>query len=416
MIENAVKNLQQKAVVCDSNCVSAKSAAHHVNASLGDQVLTFFSKIFNTADWPPRWHCGSWSDFHGWLYIISDLAIWAAYFAIPVLLFRIVIKRKDILPFSKIFWLFIAFIMLCGTTHLIDAIIFWWPAYRLSALIRFATAVISIFTVYALFKMLPTIFNLRTLEQLEAEIEERKKAEQEARNQQVLAEAAKELMAKKDEFMSIASHELKTPITIVKTSLQLLRRMTDKNESLQHVTPFITKSEKQVNKLTGIVNDLLDVTRIHAGKLELVKSNFSLLDLVNECIENCLTDNESYSIKVNCDTDLAVYADRNRIEQVLSNILTNAIKYSPKNKVITLTFGKDEYGKARIAIADNGIGIPQEKMSNVFDRFFRVENTSQYFSGVGLGLYISSEIVKQHEGQIGVSSVYGEGSTFWFAI
>jgi two-component system, chemotaxis family, sensor kinase Cph1 len=415
MIENAIKNLQQKAVICDSSCVS-KTAAHHANASLGDQVVTFFSKIFNTSDWPPRWYCGNWSDFHGWLYIVSDVAIWAAYFAIPVLLFRIVNKRKDILPFSKIFWLFIAFILLCGTTHLIDAIIFWWPAYRLSALVRFATAVISIFTVFALFKMLPTIFNLRTLEQLEAEIEERKKAEQEARNQQILAESAKELMAKKDEFMSIASHELKTPITIVKTSLQLLRRMTDKNESLQHVTPFIEKSEKQVNKLTGIVNDLLDFTRIHGGKLELVKSQFVLAELVNECVENCLLDTNSYSIQVSGDPELMVYADRNRIEQVLSNILTNAMKYSPENKIITLAFGKDENGLTRVSITDNGIGIPEEKTGNVFDRFFRVENTSQYFSGVGLGLYISSEIVKRHNGEIGVNSVYGKGSTFWFTI
>jgi chemotaxis family two-component system sensor kinase Cph1 len=223
-------------------------------------------------------------------------------------------------------------------------------------------------------------------------------------------------MAKKDEFMSIASHELKTPITIVKTSLQLLRRMTDKNESLQHITPFIAKSEKQVNKLTGIVNDLLDVTRIHAGKLELAKSNFVLIDLVNECLENCLIDNSTYLVEVDGDPELTMYADRNRIEQVVSNILTNAIKYSPENKIITLSFGKDEDGKAMIAITDRGIGIPEDKMSSVFDRFFRVENTSQYFSGIGLGLYISSEIVKQHGGQIGVKSVYGTGSTFWFAI
>jgi len=415
MIENAIKNLQHKAVVCDSSCVS-KTAVHHVNASLGDQLVTFFSKIFNTSDWPPRWYCGNWSDFHGWLYIVSDVAIWAAYFAIPVLLFRIVNKRKDILPFSKIFWLFIAFIMLCGTTHLIDAIIFWWPAYRLSALVRFATAIISIFTVFALFKMLPVIFNLRTLDQLQAEIEERKKAEQEARDQQILAEAAKELMAKKDEFMSIASHELKTPITIVKTSLQLLHRITDKNESLQHVNPFIEKSEKQINKLTGIVNDLLDVTRIQGGKLELIKSHFALTELVKECVENCLMDNNSYSIQVSGDPELMVYADRNRIEQVLSNILTNAMKYSPENKMITLAFGKYKDGLTKISITDNGIGIPEEKIGNVFDRFFRVENTSQYFSGVGLGLYISSEIVKRHNGEIGVNSVYGKGSTFWFTI
>src|ERR1700735_1661590 len=95
------KTLQNKATICDSTCVSAKAAAHHASVSIGDQVLTFFSKIFNTADWPPRWYCGNWSAFHGWLYIISDVAIWAAYFAIPVLLFRIVNKRKTYSPFQK---------------------------------------------------------------------------------------------------------------------------------------------------------------------------------------------------------------------------------------------------------------------------------------------------------------------------
>ncbi|MBC7913634.1 MAG: hypothetical protein H7Y07_05875, partial [Pyrinomonadaceae bacterium] len=146
--------------------------------NLVDQVLEFFSDIFSTDYWPARWHCGKWTDFHGWMYIAADLMIWAAYFAIPLLLFGLVKKRTDI-PFPKIFWLFIAFIFLCGGTHLMDAAVFWWPAYRFAAVLKFVTGVVSLFTVYALYKILPLVYNLRTATQLEAEIEERKKVQEE---------------------------------------------------------------------------------------------------------------------------------------------------------------------------------------------------------------------------------------------
>lgn len=415
MIAKAHPALTKPNMVCDSLCHSTATAGKHTSASLFSQIGDFFSKIFNTADWPARWHCGNWSDFHGWLYILSDVSIWAAYFAIPFLLFRILKERKDI-PFSRIFWLFIAFIMLCGTTHLLDAIIFWWPAYRLSALIRLATGIVSIFTVYALYKIIPIIHKLRTLDQLEAEIEERKKAEQEARHQQLLKQTAEQLMMKKDEFMSIASHELKTPITSVKASLQLLQRMADKNDALAQVSPFVDKAAKQVNKLTGIINDLLDVTRIQAGRLELTTTDFNLNAMINECVEYCQVEDNKHIVKVEGDPALMVHADRNRLDQVLCNLLTNAFKYSPKNEQVTITFNTTDDEHVKISVNDNGIGIPADKLENIFDRFYRVENTSQYFPGVGLGLYISSEIVKQHKGQIGVDSVFGKGSTFWFTV
>jgi hypothetical protein len=137
----------------------------------------FLIILFDTSDWPARWHCGSWTDFHGWLYILSDLCIWAAYFAIPFLLIELIVKRKN-LPFHKIFALFVTFILLCGLTHFIDAVIFWWPAYRLSALLRFATAVISIFTVFALKKIIPMILSLRSVTELETEIVKRKAVEE----------------------------------------------------------------------------------------------------------------------------------------------------------------------------------------------------------------------------------------------
>jgi len=410
-----IKLLNGAHAACDSTCNSHHINNEHTQAGLFGQAKEFFSKLFNTADWPPRWHCGTWSDFHGWLYILSDVFIWAAYFAIPFLLFRIINKRKDI-PFPKIIWLFIAFILLCGTTHLIDAGIFWWPAYRVSALVRFLTAVVSIITVFALYKILPMIYNLRTLDQLEAEIGERKRVETEMRHHQVMQQAAEELIVKKDEFMSIASHELKTPITSLKASLQVVERMVDKNEVLEPVIPFVQKASKQVNKLTEIIHDLLDVTRMQAGKLELAKTDFNLTEVIKECADQCQSEDNRHKIQIDADPVLIVHADRNRLDQVINNFLTNAIKYSPEGELVSIKAEKLENGAVKVHVTDYGIGIPDDKLENIFDRFYRVENTSKNYSGIGLGLYISSEIIKRHNGQIGVNSTLGEGSTFWFTV
>lgn len=125
-----------------------------------DEVSEFFSKLFETSDWPPRWVCGTWSDFHGWLYIGSDVAIWLAYFIIPVIIIWFVQKRPNV-PFLPVFWLFAAFIIFCGATHILDAIMFWWPGYRLSGLIRFFTALISFATVFALIRDLPKLLDYK---------------------------------------------------------------------------------------------------------------------------------------------------------------------------------------------------------------------------------------------------------------
>ncbi len=401
------------AVACGPAC--HKTAVPPHETTLPNQAKEFFSGLFDTSNWPPRWQCGIWTDFHGWLYVVSDLMIFAAYFAIPILLYRIVSKRKD-LPFLKLFWLFIAFILLCGSTHLLDAIIFWWPAYRLSALVRFLTGLVSIATVVVLYKAWPMINNLRTLKQLEAEIEERKKAEAEARQHQVLKESAEELMLKKDEFMSVASHELKTPITSVKASLQLLERRVANEEHLQNVEPLIKRASRQVDKLTGIVNDLLDVTRIQEGKLELFRSEFVLATLIAENIDQCQAADSKHEINLSGDAHLTIFADRNRIDQVICNLLTNAIKYSPNATQIDIQFEALPGNIVKFAITDNGIGIPTDQLPNVFDRFFRIEHTSQNYSGLGLGLFISSEIIKRHGGEIGVDSELGKGSTFWFTL
>lgn len=145
-----------------------------------------FQKLFDTSDWPPRWHCSNWPQFHGWLYIISDLLIWSAYFAIPLFILKY-ITRKVNAQFVRLYFLFAAFILACGSTHLLDAITFWYPAYRLNALVRFVTGVVSWVTVFQVVTLLPAALSLKTHEQLEREITDRKRAEEELRiaNQQL---------------------------------------------------------------------------------------------------------------------------------------------------------------------------------------------------------------------------------------
>ena len=153
-----------------------------------NEVWDFFRELLDTSDFPPRWHCGNWTQFHGWLYLLSDLAIWAAYFAIPFLIMRY-LTRKQNARFIRIFVLFAAFILACGATHFLDALAFWLPLYRLSALVRLATAIISWITVFNLIKFLPIAFSQKTPEQLEEEIEYRKQMEEQLKvNNRLLIE------------------------------------------------------------------------------------------------------------------------------------------------------------------------------------------------------------------------------------
>ena len=150
--------------------------------------MDFIAQLFDTTDFPPRWHCGVWSASHGWLHIVSDLAVWGAYVAIPIVLAFFVKQRRD-LPFRAVFLLFVAFIFACGTTHLMEAVIFWWPAYRLAGVIKLFTAVVSWGTVIALIPIVPRVLAMRSPEELEREVEARRAAEAELQQVNATLEA-----------------------------------------------------------------------------------------------------------------------------------------------------------------------------------------------------------------------------------
>lgn len=228
-----------------------------------------------------------------------------------------------------------------------------------------------------------------------------------------LEASTKELLIKKDEFISIASHELKTPVTSLKASLQLLSRMKN-NPSPAMLPVLLDQSSRSMEKITTLIDDLLSVTRMNEGQLRLNKTNFAIVDLLNECCSHVRAAGK-HELIVDGDKALKIFADEHRIEQVLVNLVNNAVKYSPDSRNIYLSV-KKENGMAKVSVKDKGPGIPADKLEHLFDRYYRENHSGEKYSGLGLGLYISSEIIKRHEGLIGVESKVGKGSTFWFLL
>jgi len=227
-------------------------------------------------------------------------------------------------------------------------------------------------------------------------------------------EFRKQAERKKDEFISIASHELKTPLTSVKGYMQLLGRSIDKGD-MEKVKNHLSKAQVQLEKLNELIADLLDISKIESGKLKFNKKHFVMDVLLDSVIDIIHQSNPEFKVIRKGKAPQEIYADEMRVEQVIINFLTNAIKYSPGTHEIQINVNvKDE--KIYVGVRDFGIGIAPDQQRNVFEKFYRVEETAIHFQGLGIGLYISSEIVKRHGGQIGVKSTMGEGSEFYFII
>jgi PAS domain S-box-containing protein len=225
----------------------------------------------------------------------------------------------------------------------------------------------------------------------------------------------KELERQKDEFLAIASHELKTPVTSLKAYGQVLQMVFEEKGDTYSVTA-LKKMDAQINKLTLLISDLLDVTKIQSGKLVMQQEEYDFNELVNEITDELQITTQTHKLAKELDKSKIIYGDKDRIGQVLTNLITNAIKYSPySDKIIIKT--KVDHEFIIFCVRDFGVGIAKDKIEKVFEQFFRVngekENT---FPGLGLGLYISSEIIKRQNGKIWVESKDGMGSEFCFRI
>lgn len=227
----------------------------------------------------------------------------------------------------------------------------------------------------------------------------------------------KEALLARDEFLSIASHELKTPLTSLKMQSQLVHRAIEKSDpnaySKENINRLVDQTERQVTRLTRLVDDMLDIARIRSGKLTVEPEYFDIAELVKDTVDRMKPQfliTPSGLPKINANTPTWGYWDRMRIEQVITNLLTNAIRYG-QGKPIEIHVN-NQPGFARLSVRDFGIGIAPVNKTKIFDRFERAVTTSE-IGGLGLGLFITKQIVWSHGGKIWVESELGKGSTFY---
>ncbi|MGB7785138.1 MAG: PAS domain-containing protein [Salinimicrobium sp.] len=229
----------------------------------------------------------------------------------------------------------------------------------------------------------------------------------------------KEEEKRKEDFLKMVSHELKTPVTSIKGYVQLLLSLlkTAQNPELENMPLEVSleRIDHQIRRLTRLISEMLDLSRIEEGKLELQKQQFSINELVNETIQDIVLTNTQHKIKLTHDFEGEVFGDKDRIGQVLINFVTNAIKYSPESQLIRVSVEKSAENEVAVRVKDEGIGIAEKDQRNIFKRFFRIggENEETY-SGFGIGLYLAKEIIQRHKGRIEVKSEKGEGSEFTF--
>ncbi|MFC1222867.1 ATP-binding protein [Pedobacter sp. BG31] len=224
-----------------------------------------------------------------------------------------------------------------------------------------------------------------------------------------------QLQQQKDEFLGIASHELKTPVTSIKAYAQVLERMI-RSEGDEKKATMVRKMDQQLNRLTGLIGDLLDVTKIQSGKMTFNPIEFDFDAVVEDIVDEMQHISSKHKIICNLESNAIVFADKERIGQVITNFLSNAIKYSTDaDEIDVATYSQD--GDVILSVRDYGIGISEDLQHLVFDQFYRVDGNLQHtYPGLGLGLYISAEIIKSEGGRIWVESTAGEGATFFFAL
>ena len=218
------------------------------------------------------------------------------------------------------------------------------------------------------------------------------------------------LQQMKDEFIRIASHELKTPVTSLKGFAQLLHRRFQ-NQEVEQAAHILSRMDRQLTILTTLINDLLDVARLQTGKLSQKEEVFNLADLVRGTVEDIQAITPSHHLVFEGDENAPVNGDRDRLGQVLINLLTNAIKYSPQaEKVVVHLVTEERF--ATVRVEDFGIGIATVHHEKVFEQYYQVTHSS----GLGIGLYVSNEIIQQHQGRMWVESTEGVGTSFTFSL
>lgn len=365
-------------------------------------MFEFLQHLFDTEGFPARWHCGTWTSGHGWLHVVSDVAVFLAYTAIPLVLAYFVRKRGD-LPFGPIFWLFCGFIFACGTTHLIEASIFWHPWYRFSGVLKLTTAVVSWATVIALVRVLPSALALPGLDVVNARLSDANVRLERSRAR--LRNKIEEL----DAFASIASHDLREPARHVRMLSEAV--LEDHGEQLSDdAREMIAMLGDSAARMDALVRALAHYTRAERAQPDWQSTDTGAV--VAGALDDLAERVRETDARVDLQPLPQAWSDPVLLRQVVQNLLANALNYHRAGEPPKITVAGHESGPDTvvIVISDRGQGIPPERIEEAFQPFRRLHAHDE-IDGSGIGLPLCRRLVTRLGGDIAIESEVGVGTT-----
>ncbi len=387
--------------------------------------MDWLARIFE-ANFFPHGHCYFWEPGTLILTVASDFGIFFAYFTIPLALRWFVRNRED-LPFSSIFVLFAAFILSCGTNHLISIVTVWHPIYRFEALMKAVTAIISLATAVTVYRALPLALKIPSPAQLREALDEANaEAERRASAEAALLDLNRELeqhvadrtaalrqsLRDMQEFARALSHDLKEPLRMVSGYTYLLEEDLGASLDAEHAEQ-LRYARDGAERMASMVDDLRDFAR--AGTTARPTESFSLADAADVVLAQLEEVHAGVRAWVEIDAQLEVDANRVDVMRVLQNLLSNAIKYSEAPPEISIAATRNADGGCSVSVRDRGIGIASEHQGAIFELFRRLHAHDE-IPGSGVGLAVCRRLVERWGGEIEVTSEVGEGSTFTFTI
>ena len=375
----------------------------------------------------PHGYCLQWNMPLLVTWITANAGIALAYFAIPAALIFFVRKRGGDLPYPWMFRLFALFIVSCGMTHVMKIWTIYNAHYWAEAWLDLHTAIVSLLTAILLWPLIPKMLALKSPGQLEEANQKLGQANKELKilNEKLTLARDQALEASnlKSSFVANISHELRTPVTGVLGMNELLLQ----TELTAHQKELASSMQDAARSLHSIVNDILDLSKIEAGKMTLQNLLINPADMIRDSINLLLPSAQRKGISLNCLIDPVLEekkphltGDPVRINQVLLNLMGNAIKFTERGSIevkAEVLDRKEEHSIIKISVTDTGIGLAPDERKMLFVPFTQADDsTTRKYGGTGLGLTISKHLVELMDGEIGVESEKGKGSTFWFSI
>ena len=369
--------------------------------------MSFLRELFNTEDFPARWNCGNWSSGHGWLHIASDSLIFGAYLAIPVSLGYFVLQKGNEIPFTRLVWLFVAFILSCGATHLVEATLFWKPWYRFSGVMKFMTAVVSWVTVVSMIRIAPKALRLPGLEKVNRQLEDQISANE---------RTSRKLKAKNEElsrFAAVVSHDLKTPLSSAVLFSALAREANEKGD-LENSGKLLKQLDEIVMRSARLVEDVHHYAS--SENISLPQTEVSLARVMEEVCQSLAQPIHESSAEIEIDPKLPpVFGNEGALVRIFSNLVQNAIKYRSEERPVVVRIGVVSAGgddsTIILSVRDNGAGIGEEDLGRIFEPFVRACD-SEKTAGSGLGLSVCARLLARMDGSIDVDSKLGAGTEF----